>query len=120
MNIVGDTVVDPNCYYIINHRKFIHILRCSELKALIAQKLDAQAAIILGMLIDDSKYIDKSEVFEISEVMSFSQISSKAKDLKTLNPYIHVKSSETVEECASKQYFLFLKYRNFCRTSRKH
>lgn len=108
MNIVGDTVVDPNCYYILNHRKFIHLLRCSELRSLIANKLDAQAAVILGMFIDDSKYIDKSEVFEISEVMSFSQISSKARDLKILNPYFHVKSTEAVEEHESKQYLFFL------------
>lgn len=78
---MDNAIVDHTAHYTLNYRQFIHVLRCTELKRIVEHKIDKQAAIILGLFLDDSKLIDKSEVFDNSEVLSFSQIHAKLKEL---------------------------------------
>ena len=79
------SISDINSYYMINHSKFIHLMRSYELRKLAETKLDRQAGIIIGVILDESKLLGKSSEYEHSETMSFSQIFNKLKGIWELN-----------------------------------
>ena len=76
---VEASIWDKNSYYTINHAKFIHLMRSWELKKMAETKLDKQAGILIGLLLDDSKLIGRSSEFECTETVSFSSIFAKLK-----------------------------------------
>ena len=69
----------------INHPKFIHLMRSYELKKLAETKLNKQTGIIIEIFLDDQRFLDKSFEHGCSESMSFSQIFNKLKTIWELN-----------------------------------